>query len=134
LVDELEKGNTKSRPPKKRAPVPKYKAKLVQNLQEYGGECEVCQSPFVHVHRIKPGRWGGIYEECNVALFCPNHHAMIHFVMNWHLADKECPTPAKEAQLEFCLRDDAFWSFWKEIIRPVVLTRQRERWAKGLKP
>lgn len=45
--------------------------------EKYGGKCMVCSfDEIVEVHHIKPRYLGGGDELENLALLCPNHHAM----------------------------------------------------------
>ena len=43
--------------------------------------CEICGHVFAQKHRLKPGEWGGTYDDLdNVSELCPNHHAAIQFL------------------------------------------------------
>lgn len=86
--------------------------------------CEICGFPkIVHPHRIRPGSWGGRYEELNVAPLCPTHHYAVHFLIDWFMADKRCSCKADEALLDRLKADPDMWAFWKRVQWPVCMER-----------
>lgn len=109
----------------------KYKAAFLKDIASRGDyECFVCGSPFVEVHRMVPGSWGGRYEWENVELLCPTHHAMTHFLMRW--LHKGGPhSRLQDAQLMACQRDKPLMKFWRHHVRPVVVRQMQKegRWS-----
>jgi hypothetical protein len=92
--------------------------------------CELCSWPFVHLHRINPGNWGGKYESGNVIELCPNHHVAIHFLMRWFHRGGKLKNEYEEEQLLYYLRDKALRLFWETEVKPVVIKRMQAegRW------
>lgn len=103
------------------------KAKIMKLRDEEGGCCDLCGCPFVDVHRVKPGSWGGRYEELNFSFLCPTHHRAIHFLMKWCQGYWVLGGKNAKAQLRFCMADEALWQFWIEDVRQVVLARMEEQ-------
>lgn len=91
------------------------------NFTEGTPDCYICDHPFSHRHRIKPGRWGGTYDRDNVVYLCPNHHAAIHFVMAWYYRPG-VPMGGDDRLLCY-IADREFWSFWLEDVKPIVIDR-----------
>jgi hypothetical protein len=86
--------------------------------------CEVCGHVFAESHRIKPGLWGGTYEDPgNVVPLCPNHHAAIHFVMEWYMRGKG-RTEAEDQRILEYMADRDFWNFWLIEVKAVVVEHE----------
>jgi 5-methylcytosine-specific restriction endonuclease McrA len=50
-------------------------------VRRSGNKCEICRFAFSNIlvaHHIKPVRWGGSASPFNLALICPNCHALVH--------------------------------------------------------
>lgn len=84
--------------------------------------CEICDLPkLVHPHRIRPGKYGGRYENMNVAPLCPTHHFAVHFLINWFMRDKERLADADQLLLDHLKADARMWKFWKEVQWPICM-------------
>lgn len=97
---------------------------LEEILADRDAECVICGSPFVAIHRMVPGAWGGKYEIDNVELLCPNHHAMIHLLMRW-MHRPGIRNERQEVQLLHCFRDRPLMAFWQQLVRPIVIERMK---------
>lgn len=85
--------------------------------------CHVCDHVFTQNHRIKPGAWGGTYDDPdNVVPLCPNHHAAIHHTMDWYVLGKS-KNEAQDDRLIAYMADRDFWNFWLIEVKPVVIER-----------
>lgn len=52
-------------------------------LKEWvGTDCLICGFPIADIHRVIPGKRGGLYLYENVIPLCPNHHRALHFLMD----------------------------------------------------
>lgn len=85
--------------------------------------CELCGHVYGQTHRIKPGAWGGTYDEWNVAYLCPNHHAAIHLFMKWYYKGASSLTEAEGKRLEEYHTDRPLKMFWLRTVKPVVKQR-----------
>jgi hypothetical protein len=81
--------------------------------------CSLCGHVFAQKHRILPGSWGGTYEPENVIRLCPNHHAAIHAIMNWHYRGR-ARSHAEERRILAYADDRSLWVFWLDRVKPIV--------------
>jgi hypothetical protein len=90
--------------------------------------CELCGHVYGQLHRVRPGCWGGDYDDFNVAYLCPNHHAAVHLFMKWYYGKKLSPEEAE--RFEEYHTDRALKLFWLEHAKPAVRQRLVEegRW------
>jgi hypothetical protein len=98
-----------------------------QIILERGERCEVCGwhppswrnrtgSSLLQMHHITPVCRDGSHEHDNIALLCPNHHALAHLVWPNYRRARWCGPESRDEFMRILRRVDADPETWPEEV------------------